>query len=151
MHVISLYLLLAGYVRRLRCRRRRAYAWWCRSSMRCACVAYKKQLSQGLFFAVFLILQSSERRLFSKTVFFSNGRFGSCLLEPQTGASPGPPSLAIFFLRIGFRRCSAFFLSFLFFFLYYVIFFAEARGIFVDGVKVCLSLDCVEGGFRFCS
>jgi hypothetical protein len=58
----------------------------------------QEQLSQGLFFAVFLILQSSERRVFSKTVFFSNGRFGSCLLEPRTGASPGPPSLAIFFL-----------------------------------------------------
>jgi hypothetical protein len=26
--------------------------------------------------------------------------------------------------------------------LYYFLFFAEARGIFVDGVKVCLSLDC---------
>jgi hypothetical protein len=104
MQVISLYWLRAGYVRRLRCRRRRANAWWCRSSMRCACVGYKKQLSQGLFFAVFLILQSSEQRLFSKTVFFSNGRFGSCHLEPQTGASPVPPSLAIFFLQIGFPR-----------------------------------------------
>ncbi len=70
MQVISLYWLRAGYVRRLRCRRRRANAWWCRSSMRCACAAYKKQLSQGLFFAVFLILQSSERRLFSNAVFF---------------------------------------------------------------------------------
>jgi hypothetical protein len=37
------------------------------------------------------------------------------------------------------------------FVLYYVLFFAEARGIFVYGVKVCLSLDFVEGGFRFCS
>ncbi len=130
MQVISLYWLRAGYVRRLRCRRRRANAWWCRSSMRCACVGYKKQLSQGLFFAVFLILQSSEQRLFSKTVFFSNGRFGSCHLEPQTGASPVPPSLAIFFLQIGFPRCSAFFRSFLSFFLYSVLFCAEARGIF---------------------
>jgi hypothetical protein len=57
-----------------------------------------------IFFAVFLILQSSQGRLFSKTVFFSNGRFGSCLLEPQAEASPGPPSLAIFFLQIGVRR-----------------------------------------------
>jgi hypothetical protein len=77
------------------------------------------RFSYSSIFRAKIVLQNS--------FFFSNGRFGSCLLERQTGASPVPPSLAIFFLQIGFPRCSAFFLSFLSFFLYYVLFFAEAR------------------------
>jgi len=77
------------------------------------------RFSYPSIFRAKIVLQSS--------FFFSNGRFGSCLLEPQAGASPGPPSLAIFFLQIGFRRCSSFFPSFLSFFSCYVLFFAEAR------------------------
>ncbi len=45
-----------------------------------------------------------------------------------------------------------FFLSFFSIFLLVLCsFLCRGEGIFVDGVKVCLSLDCVKGGFRFCS
>jgi hypothetical protein len=55
------------------------------------------RFSYSSIFRAKIVLQNSF-------FFFSNGRFGSCLLEPQTGASPVPPSLAIFFLQIGFPR-----------------------------------------------
>ncbi|CAK9189507.1 unnamed protein product [Sphagnum troendelagicum] len=93
----SLYWLRAGYVRRLRCRRRRANAWWCRSSMLGACVGYKKRLSQGLSFAVFLILQSSERRLFSKTVFFFQRPFWELPSRASDGSISGTSFARNFF------------------------------------------------------
>jgi hypothetical protein len=57
---------------------------------------FRCRFSYPSIFRAKIVLQNS--------FFSSNGRFGSCLLEPQTGASAGPPSLAIFFLQIGFRR-----------------------------------------------
>ncbi len=111
MQVISLYWLRAGYVRRLRCRSRRANAWWCRSSMRCACAAYKKQLSQGLFFAVFLILQSSERRLFSKAVFFFQRPFWELPSRASGGSISGTSFARNFFASDRLSQV-LFFLSF---------------------------------------
>jgi hypothetical protein len=148
MQVISLYLLRAGYVRRLRCRRRRANAWWCR-----VIDALRLRRLQEAIVARPLLCRFSYPSIFTGKIVLQNSFFFQRpfweLPSRASGGSISGTSFPRNFFSSDRRSQVLCFLSFLSFFLYYVLFFAEARGIFVDGRKFVFLWIAWGEGFGF--